>query len=56
MNVDISFPLWTDNWVTNTANTSPVNDGSMVTNVIKLVIGTAADPVEDYYGFWVPRG
>jgi len=33
----ISFPHWTDNWDgTNILGLDPMNDGSIITNVIKL--------------------
>ncbi len=56
MNVAISFPLWTDNWTPGNANKGPANDGSEVTNVIKITVSSSSDPLDDYYGFWVPRG
>ena len=55
MNVDVSFPLWTDNWDSTKSEVAPANDGSQVTNVMKIIVSTTA-PVAEYYGFWVPRG
>ncbi|MDP6583505.1 MAG: hypothetical protein QF535_02535 [Anaerolineales bacterium] len=56
MNVAISFPLWTDNWTPGNANKGPANDGGSVTNVIKITVSSTVDPLDEYYGFWVPRG
>ena len=55
MKVDITFPLWTDNWIPADKTVGPKNDGAEVTNVIKITVDTT-DSYENYYGFWVPRG
>lgn len=48
--VSISFPIWTDRWV---AGNDPTNDGSKVTNLIKINIKEGN--LNSFVGFFVPR-
>jgi len=37
-NIDITFPIWTENWDGPTATIQGSNDGSLLLNVMKIII------------------
>jgi len=59
MNLLPSFPLWvteSDSGLSASVSTTFNNDGAEAVNTMKMFIAAAAVPVDEYYGFPMPRG
>jgi hypothetical protein len=62
MNMVVSFPLWVTendsnaNGLTDTSGVTFQNDGREALNAMKLFIGGGLVPVDEFYGFPMPRG